>query len=97
MPAIKSKRMKSYGDIPSDVHTLTFRGLVAGMRLLGVVKEIHDIELLISLPNNLTGCVPITDISSTLSQKAEQVNMEVDGEDSEDEVRVLFSINIDLS
>jgi len=39
---------------------------------LGVIREIHDLELVVSLPNNLTGFVPITEISDLVSQAVEK-------------------------
>jgi rRNA biogenesis protein RRP5 len=37
------------------------------MRIMGAVKEIHELNLIISLPNNLTGYVSIAEISEKLS------------------------------
>ena len=38
-----------------------------GMLLLGRVKEVHEYELIVSLPNGLSGTVPITCISDAYS------------------------------
>ena len=38
------------------------------MLLLGVVKEIHDYELLVCLPNGMVGFLPITNVSAAYTQ-----------------------------
>ena len=80
------KRQRTH-DTPSDIHPLTFRRLVIGMTLLGVVKDVHDLELIISLPNNLTGAVSIAEISSNLKQRVESVAAKED-ESDDDEMEV---------
>jgi len=42
--------------------------LCEGMLLLGCIKEVSDYELVISLPNGLTGFVPVTQISDAYSK-----------------------------
>lgn len=39
---------------------------------LAIVREINDLELVVSLPNNLTGFVPITEISDIVSKAVEK-------------------------
>lgn len=51
------------------------------MCILGAIKEINELELVISLPNGLTGFVSITEISEEISKIAEKV-----ANDDEDEV-----------
>jgi len=49
------------------------------MCILGAIKEINELELVISLTNGLTGFVSITEISEEISKIAEQVaNDDVD-------------------
>lgn len=43
------------------------------MRILGAIKEIHDLNLVVSLPNNLTGYVSIAEISEKLSKNLEKI------------------------
>ncbi len=38
------------------------------MLVLGIVKEIHDYDLEVSLPNGITGLLPITNISPHYTQ-----------------------------
>lgn len=69
----KRKRDGDQADIlttknTSVIYPLKFKTLVTGMNILGAVKEIHEMELVISLPNNLTGVVPITSISEEITQ-----------------------------
>lgn len=56
------------------------------MRLLAAIKEIRPLELIVSLPHQLSGVIPITEISPALSQKLESA-METDS-DTEDDVSV---------
>jgi rRNA biogenesis protein RRP5 len=51
------------------------------MRILGIIKEIHDLNLCISLPNNLTGYVSIAEISDELSDILEKIANEEEEED----------------
>lgn len=46
--------------------------LSTGMTLLGAIKEINDLDLCVSLPNQLTGFVSITEISSKLTEQVER-------------------------
>lgn len=50
-----------------DIHSMVFfllsQALSEGMLLLGCIKEVTDYELAISLPNGLSGFVPVTQIS----------------------------------
>uniref|UniRef100_A0A8C3UWL8 Protein RRP5 homolog n=1 Tax=Catharus ustulatus TaxID=91951 RepID=A0A8C3UWL8_CATUS len=50
-----------------DTHSMVFfllsQALSEGMLLLGCIKEVTDYELAVSLPNGLSGFVPVTQIS----------------------------------
>ncbi|KAG8523597.1 Protein RRP5 [Galemys pyrenaicus] len=51
--------------------------LCEGMRILGCVKEVNELELVISLPNGLQGFVQVTEICDTYTKKLnEQVAQE---------------------
>ena len=54
-----------------DIHSMLFfllsQALCEGMLLLGCIKEVSDYELVISLPNGLSGFVPVTQISDAYS------------------------------
>ena len=63
------------------------------MRFLGAIKEIRKMELIVSLPHNLTATIPITEISDVLSEKI-SASVNSDDEDSdEDEVEESKSKN----
>ncbi|KAJ3336879.1 rRNA biogenesis protein rrp5 [Gonapodya sp. JEL0774] len=47
--------------------------LPTGLRVIGVVKDINDIDVVVSLPNNITAYLPITNVSEAVSKKAEEV------------------------
>lgn len=47
------------------------------MRILGCVKEVNELELVVSLPNGLQGFVQVTEICDAYTQKLnEQVAQE---------------------
>ncbi len=55
--------------------------LAPGTRLLCTVLAVHPLALVLSLPNQLLGHVPITNISETFTQRLERI-----ADDSDDEV-----------
>ncbi|KAI8806617.1 hypothetical protein BJ742DRAFT_679848, partial [Cladochytrium replicatum] len=57
--------------------------LSAGMSVLAAVKEVHDMEIVMSLPNQLTGYVSITEISNKITELVEKI-AENDDEDSDE-------------
>jgi len=61
--------------------------LAVGMVLLGAIVEVHELDLVVSLPNNLVGHVAITDISDALSAQVEKASGQLAkiGETEEDE------------
>lgn len=44
------------------------------MLILGCVKEVHEYSLSISLPNNLTGTVALTQISSAYTEQLQRLS-----------------------
>ncbi|OUM67352.1 hypothetical protein PIROE2DRAFT_40141, partial [Piromyces sp. E2] len=63
-----------------------------GMCILGAIKEINELELVISLTNGLTGFVSITEISEEISKIAEQVANDDADEDELPELNSLFTV-----
>lgn len=53
--------------------------------ILGQVSKINTHEIALSLPNNLTGYVPLTSISKTLDDKIEKLLNEEDDDSDDDE------------
>ncbi|XP_071503484.1 LOW QUALITY PROTEIN: protein RRP5 homolog [Diadema antillarum] len=64
-----------------------------GMLVLAAVKEVHEYEVVLSLPNCLKGFVQITDISAAFTQKLQEINVE-EGADEESlpSIGALYSI-----
>ncbi|TAQ85094.1 hypothetical protein B7494_g6580 [Chlorociboria aeruginascens] len=55
------------------IEGLSFKRIIPGSLVLGLVSEINDHDIALSLPNNLTGYVPITSISDKLTQRIEAI------------------------
>lgn len=62
------------------VEELSYKRLVAGTLVLGRVHTVLPLHLVVSLPNNLLGHVPITEVSSTLTAA---LNREMNDDDDE--------------
>ncbi|EAQ91152.1 hypothetical protein CHGG_03087 [Chaetomium globosum CBS 148.51] len=68
------------------VEGLNFKRLVQGSLVLGTVCAINALDIVIALPNNLVGHVPITSISEPLTQRLEEsAEKEEDDDEPEDE------------
>ncbi|RKP26790.1 hypothetical protein SYNPS1DRAFT_13679 [Syncephalis pseudoplumigaleata] len=68
---------------PHHVTGLTFKRLATGTLLLGMISKISDLHLTVALPNNLTGRVAITEISTEITRRAEAAAEDED-DDEED-------------
>ncbi|KAI9373667.1 hypothetical protein BJX61DRAFT_501920 [Aspergillus egyptiacus] len=66
------------------VEGLSFKRLTPGTMVLGQVSSINAHNIGLSLPNNLTGYVPLTAVSSTLENKIEKMLEEDEESDEED-------------
>uniref|UniRef100_A0A8C4TSZ3 Protein RRP5 homolog n=1 Tax=Falco tinnunculus TaxID=100819 RepID=A0A8C4TSZ3_FALTI len=68
----KQKKFKADKIAPAKdnvtIEPLVIEDLCEGMLLLGCIKEVSDYELVISLPNGLSGFVPVTQISDAYSK-----------------------------
>ncbi|KAF2667132.1 nucleic acid-binding protein [Microthyrium microscopicum] len=76
---------------------LSYKRLVPGSLVLGRISNITSKDLAISLPNNLTGYVPLTEISDQLNQRVEKLlaedNDDVDSEDFQDvDIKKMFTV-----
>ena len=56
-----------------------------GMKVLGQVVAVEPLALIVSLPNQLFAHVPITNISTELTQALENMDQEMNSSDEEDE------------
>ncbi|XP_075011064.1 protein RRP5 homolog isoform X3 [Calonectris borealis] len=64
----KADKTAAAKDNVVNIEPLTIEALCEGMLLLGCIKEVSDYELVISLPNGLSGFVPVTQISDAYSK-----------------------------
>ncbi|KAI9331206.1 mitochondrial matrix Mmp37-domain-containing protein [Obelidium mucronatum] len=86
--ATSSKKQKTddaAGDQKPAVRPLTFKKLQPGFGLIGVVKTITDLELLVSLPNQMTGSISITEISDEITRIVEKVTEAANEDDDDDD------------
>ncbi|KAI8369582.1 uncharacterized protein BYT42DRAFT_607950 [Radiomyces spectabilis] len=68
------------------IELLTFKQLTEGALLLGCISHISDLELIVALPQQLTGVVPITEISDPITTRVElAANAEEDEEKDDDD------------
>ncbi|XP_060027377.1 protein RRP5 homolog [Erinaceus europaeus] len=79
---VKTKKLKigkeeSSKSLKEKFEILNVESLCEGMRILGCVKEVNELELVISLPSGLQGFVQVTEICDAYTQKLnEQVAQE---------------------
>ncbi|KAL4893466.1 hypothetical protein BDV59DRAFT_26030 [Aspergillus ambiguus] len=66
------------------IEGLNFKRIVPGTMVLGQVSSINAHDVGLSLPNNLTGYVPLTAISKKLEEKIESILKEDGSDDEED-------------
>lgn len=65
-------------NFPKFIEPLRFKSLAPGTSLLGAVTKVKDFKMHLTLPSGLTGVVPITEVTDTLS---ELLASKVDDED----------------
>lgn len=69
-----------------------FQKLLPGSFVLGQVQGVSALEIILSLPNNLVGYIPATNVCKTISDRIEQANDEDVDEDEQDiDLTNLFS------
>ncbi|KAK7751330.1 rRNA biogenesis protein rrp5 [Diatrype stigma] len=88
-PKKKSKGLKDGGSTKFyqkeegvKIEALNYKRLVKGSLVLGQISEINSLDLVLALPNNLAGHVPITAISDILN---ERIAAEAEGDENEDD------------
>ncbi|KAK0129913.1 rRNA biogenesis protein rrp5 [Cadophora gregata f. sp. sojae] len=86
----KSKGKKGQEATEADeedvrIEGLSYKRLVTGSLVLGQVSQISDLDIALSLPNNLTGYVPITSISDKITERIEAIAAD-EGNDEETEL-----------
>ncbi|KAF2239031.1 U3 snoRNP-associated protein Rrp5 [Viridothelium virens] len=65
------------------IESLSFRKLIPGSVVLGQVAQITPRDIALTLPNNLTGYIPLTSVSDTLNQRIETILARSDEDDLE--------------
>ncbi|XP_045147375.1 protein RRP5 homolog isoform X1 [Echinops telfairi] len=74
---LKIEKKDSITPVKEKFEILRVESLCEGMRILGCVKEVNDLELVIGLPNGLQGFVQVTEICDAYTRKLnEQVAQE---------------------
>ncbi|XP_062957884.1 protein RRP5 homolog isoform X2 [Cynocephalus volans] len=74
---LKIEKRESIKSVREKFEILSVESLCEGMRILGCVKEVNELELVISLPNGLQGFVQVTEISDAYTKMLnEQVTQE---------------------
>ncbi|CAH6944398.1 protein RRP5 homolog [Phodopus roborovskii] len=74
---LKTEKKEASKSVREKFEILSVESLCEGMRILGCVKEVNELELVISLPNGLQGFVQVTEICDAYTQKLnEQVAQE---------------------
>ncbi|KAH6723897.1 hypothetical protein BKA61DRAFT_648930 [Leptodontidium sp. MPI-SDFR-AT-0119] len=84
----EGKKGKDTGEVDEEevrIEGLSYQRIVAGSLVLGQVSQINDLDIALSLPNNLTGYVPITSISDKITQRIEAIAAD-EGNDEETEL-----------
>ena len=74
------------------IEGLSYKRLVPGSLVLGQVSQINRYDIGLSLPNNLTGYVPLTSISDTITKRV-QASLE-DETDAGDEEEIEKAIDL---
>ncbi|RFU34926.1 hypothetical protein B7463_g1416, partial [Scytalidium lignicola] len=101
------RKQKSKGDGPQGdgkkaandenevtIESLSYKRIVPGSLVLGQVAQINDHDIALSLPNNLTGYVPITSISNDLTKRIEEIAAaeEEDQEVEDIDLNAMFTV-----
>ncbi|UZJ51069.1 hypothetical protein CBS101457_000389 [Exobasidium rhododendri] len=72
-------------DRPQRIEVLNYKRLATGTRMLCSVLAIHPLAVVLSMPNQLLGHVPITNISDIFTSRLEGATEESDDESDEEE------------
>lgn len=78
------------------IEGLSYKRIIPGSLILGQVSQINTHDIALSLPNNLTGYVPITSISNQITQRIEAITTAEEDEDEDEDGENLKSEHIDL-
>ncbi|KAF1805233.1 hypothetical protein FB192DRAFT_1361755 [Mucor lusitanicus] len=84
--AVKEEKPKSD---KTYIEQLNFKKLTVGTSFLGCISHINELDLFVSLPHQLVGVVPITEISDAITAIVEKVANEDEDEDMDGEATAL--------
>ncbi len=92
----KARVQKDHTDLTPRIEGLNYRRITSGSLILGQIAKVNLRDLAVSLPNNLTGYVPLTAISAQLTEKVESIlNREIEdglehgsSDEEEDDVKL---------
>ncbi|KAL9125990.1 MAG: hypothetical protein Q9217_004885 [Psora testacea] len=71
----KDTNSGTVGERTVRIEGLSYKRLVPGSLVLGQVSQINRHDIALSLPNNLTGYVPLTSISDSITKRLEAIAM----------------------
>ncbi|ODV88206.1 hypothetical protein CANARDRAFT_26349 [[Candida] arabinofermentans NRRL YB-2248] len=91
----KSKSSTSTTATSSEGQTITvdhlsFKNLLPGSMVLGQIKRINRMEIILSLPDNLDGYIPITSISEELTKELQDFDDEQNESDDDDDEEMKY-------
>lgn len=69
----RPRLQKAYADATPRIEGLSYKRLTAGSLILGRIAKVNARDLAVSLPNNLTGYVPLTAVSAQFTEKVESL------------------------
>ncbi|KAF4626997.1 hypothetical protein G7Y89_g11155 [Cudoniella acicularis] len=84
----KGKKESEHAEVEEDtvkIEGLSYKRIVPGSIVLGQVSKINDHDISLSLPNNITGYVPITSVSDKITKRIEELAAAEELEDDEDQ------------
>lgn len=85
--AKKSKKSRDDGEKEDVVRVegLNYKKLTPGTIVLGQITDVSHQDVVLALPNNLVGYVPLTAVSDKLNERLEKLLKEEDAADNDDE------------
>ncbi|GAW04399.1 u3 snornp-associated protein rrp5 [Lentinula edodes] len=83
--AASSKKSSQKVEHAARIEHLNYKRMSVGMKIFGQIIAIQPLALIVSLPNQLLGHVPITNISSQLTTLLERMDVDEDEDAKESE------------
>ncbi|PBP21383.1 rRNA biogenesis protein RRP5, partial [Diplocarpon rosae] len=86
---VKGKKGTEVAEVEEEgvrIEGLSYKRISPGSLVLGQVVQINDLDIALSLPNNITGYVPITSISDKITERIEAIAADEGDGDGETEL-----------